>query len=461
MNRPLIAIVVAVFMAFVHVPATAQSPAPGQAQAESVPALLAKANQAYANKNYEALVAALERIHVMRPYNSEYMYRLVLAYALLDDKSKAYDLMLRMQQQGLAYDFMASEDSRNVRGTEVFEYVNNLMQLAAEPFGESEIAFNIQDAGVLPSSLAWDPTRQRFLVGTIATGQVLAVDDSGQVEELIKADADNGMWAVIDVLVDEQRDRLWVTSAAIPAFAGFGVADKGRSSLFEFELESLKLVQSYAVPVDGRPHALGSMAMGPDGTVFIADRALPAIYVKLPVEKKITPFVFSREMVSQRGIAMQPDGRIMYVADRELGILVVDLVRKRAAKLAVPETLNVGGIDELLLWNNHLIIVQNGISPQRVMRLALHASGTRVESVAPLAVAQPEFNFPSFGTLRGDDLFFFANSGMASSGEGRPVAVLRTAVNATADLVSPEMELFLEQQRQREAELIEQRMKKN
>ena len=30
-----------------------------------------------------------------------------------------------------------------------------------------------------------------------------------------------------------------------------------------------------------------------------------------------------------RGIAMQPDGRIMYVADREMGIMVVDIENAR------------------------------------------------------------------------------------------------------------------------------------
>ena len=88
-----------------------------------------------------------------------------------------------------------------------------------------------------------------------------------------------------------------------------------------------------------------------------------------------------------RGITMQPDGRLLYVADREMGILVIDTLEGRAAKLQVPETLNIGGIDGLYLWNNNLVIIQNGISPQRVMRLQLDPSGTQVTSVAPLANA--------------------------------------------------------------------------
>jgi hypothetical protein len=449
-------------MALAHGPAPAQSPAPAQAQPESVPALLAKANQAYVNKDYESLVTALERVHSMRPFNSEYMYRLVLAYALLDDKPRAYELMLRMQQQGLAYDFMQTDDSVNIRGTEVFDYVNNLMLLAAKPLGEAQAVFSLPQGVAMPGSMDWDATREAFLVGTLDGGRVLAVDDNGQVSELLRAGPGNGMWAVLDVLVDEQRDRLWITSAAIPAFGKVDVADRGRSALYEFELGSLQFVRRYPVPVDGRPHAPGSMVMAPGGDIYFADRALPIVYVKRAEEDKLAAALVTRDMISLRDIAMQPDGRIMYIAGREKGITVVDLASQQAAPLSIPETLNLGGIDGMFLWNNHLVIVQNGIKPQRVMRLALDASGTKVEAVRPLAVALPVFDSPSFGTVVGDDLYYIANGRWPAEGE-TPVAatVVKTGLDSNADLVSPEMQLFLEQQRQQQAERSQQKPEKD
>jgi hypothetical protein len=461
-NKLLIAILVAALVALAHGPAMAQSPAPAQAQAESVPSLLAKANQAYADKDYGALVTALEHVHSMRPYNSEYMYRLVLAYALLDNKPRAYELMLRMQQQGLAYDLTQTDDSTNIRGTEVFDYVNNLMLQAAKPLGEAQAAFSLPLDVALPGGMDWDPTRQAFLVGTLDGGRVLAVDGAGQARELLRAGPGNPMWAVLDLLVDEQRDRLWITSAAIPAFGKVDAADRGKSGLFEFELGTLKFIRGYPVPVDGRPHGPGSMAMAPGGDIYIADRALPIVYVKRAGEDKLTAAFVTRDMISLRDIAMQPDGRLMYIAGREKGITVVDLVSQQAAPLVIPETLNLGGIDGMFLWNNHLVIVQNGIKPQRVMRLALDASGTKVEAVRPLAVALPVFDTPSFGTVMGDDLYYFANGRWTGEGEApTAVTVVKTGLDSNADLVSPEMELFLEQQRQQQAEREQQKPEKD
>ena len=85
-----------------------------QSRPENVPDLLVKANTAYAEKDYLAFSKALERLRVLRPNNGGYMYQLVIAYALLDEKSKAYDLMVRMQQQGLGYDFDESHPEGNV-----------------------------------------------------------------------------------------------------------------------------------------------------------------------------------------------------------------------------------------------------------------------------------------------------------------------------------------------------------
>ena len=169
----------------------------------------------------------------------------------------------------------------------------------------------------------------------------------------------------------------------------------------------------------------------------------------------------SRDMVSLRGIAMQPDGRILYVADREMGILVVDLEGQQAAKLAIPETLNIGGIDGLYLWNNHLVIIQNGIKPQRVMRLQLDSTGIQVAAVRPLAVAQPEFDFPSFGTLQGEDLYYFANSHWSDSEEQpKAVTVVRTPLDSNEDIFAPEIQMYLEQQR-KQAETQPEKVEKN
>lgn len=428
---------------------------------ENVPALLVKANAAYAAKDYLSFRETLKSLHRLRPNNAQYTYQLVIAHALLNEKSEAYNLMHNMQRQGLAYDFMASDDTVNIRGTQVFDHINDLMKMAADPVGESEQVFVLPENVVLPEVISWDESRQKFLIGTVAEGQIFAVDKNGQTSELLRANDENGLWAIFDILVDHARNRLWVTSASEPGFSRYDPIDKGRSALFEFSLDTLELIHRYPVPVDGRSHILGSMVLSPNGDIFIADRSLPLIYKKTVGEQKIKPVLALTEMISQRGIAMQPDGRILYVADREMGIMVIDLEARQARLLEVPDTLNLGGIDGLYLKDNRLFVIQNGNKPQRVMRLQLDASGTKVESVRPLAVAQPEFDFPSFGTIEGENLYYFANSQrMGNPGSQKPVTVLSTPLDSGAELLQPDMQKFLEQQAEKTKQR-EQKQKNN
>jgi len=460
-HKSVFSFVVAVIVAMTSFQALAQAGNGGD-QSQNVPALLVKANQAYAAGDYETYRTSLEALHKLRPNNSEYMYQLVIAHALLDEKSQAYDLMLRMQGQGLAYDFTATDDTQNIRGTEVFDYVNDLMIKAAEPVGEAETVFTLPENIRLPEAFGWDESRQKFLIGTMAGGEVFAVGKDGQAEELLKADADNGLWAVIGILADAPRNRLWVTSAALPGAARFDLIDKGRSALFEFKLDTLELVQRYPVPVDGNAHILGNLALAPNGDIFVADRALPLVYSKPASEDKLKPVLVLKDMISQRGLAMQPDGHLLYVADREMGIAVVDFTARQAGFLAGPDNLNLAGIDGLYLKDNVLYIIQNGIRPQRVMRLQLDADGKRIESVRPMAVAQPAFDFPSFGALVGDDIYYFASSqGTGKAGAEKPVSVLRTPLDAGEDLVKPDMQSFLQKQAElRKQQILEEQQKK-
>ncbi|MEM1410732.1 MAG: hypothetical protein AAGH19_00125, partial [Pseudomonadota bacterium] len=144
-----------------------------------------------------------------------------------------------------------------------------------------------------------------------------------------------------------------------------------------------------------------------------------------------------------RGITASDNGQRLYIADYEMGITVLDLESRVAQRLAGPDTLNFGGIEGLEYWNGHLVMIQNGNEPQRVMRLALSADGGSVEGVAPLAIAQPIFNYPNFGTINGAKLVFFANSHWVRDlTSPTPIQVASTFVDAPPDLISPDFQKF-------------------
>ena len=413
---------------------------------DDVPGLEAAARTALEEDNGLRYMQTMILLRRQRPYDPEYLYGLVIAYAMMGRTQGAYAYMLQLQKQGLSYDFDESEQTEGIRGTEVYDYLNELMFEAGKAAGEGEVAFTLDKDTRLPKGIDWDTGRQSFLVGTLHDGAVMAIDSDGNAEELIRAGDDNGLWGINDLLVDNERGRLWISSAAVPEFAGFDPSDEGKGAVFEFKLDTLELINRYDIPEDGDPHEPGSMVLAPGGGIYLADRATPLIFSKAAEADRLTPFAGNADMVGLRDMALSSDSSKLYVADIAKGILVVDLENRSSAMLTGPETLNLGGLSGLAYWQGHLVIVQRDIRPERLMRLELDPAGGNVENVRPLAIALPTFDQPGGGAIMGENIYYFANAGAQSSGkEAAPVIVMRTPLDSGTDIVPPDMRKFEEE----------------
>ena len=97
-----------------------------------------RAREAYESENWVRFFATNRQMHEQRPFVPEYLANLVLAASRLERKTTAYHYMLIMQQQGLAFDFDAFDETKPVRGTEAYDYINDLLKRAGEPAGEAE-----------------------------------------------------------------------------------------------------------------------------------------------------------------------------------------------------------------------------------------------------------------------------------------------------------------------------------
>ncbi|GAB4168587.1 MAG: hypothetical protein Kow0020_02010 [Wenzhouxiangellaceae bacterium] len=418
---------------------------PGQTGA-TIADLMQQAAKAYADKDYSTWADVLEKLHAKRPYNQDFMRQLVIAYAGAGDRSRAFNFMLMMQQQGLSENWDEIEGLDSLRDFPLYGYLRDLMREAGQPHGNAEVVAEIDPRWPMPEGIALDPDSGKLYVGTIHDGVILTKSpDTDTFEVFADADRVPELKAVMALAVDASRDVLWAATGSISQYRDYRLSDFGRTALLAFNLEDGKLIGVHPVLPDGLPHLLGALSIADDGSVYAADTLTPIIYRLKPGEARPEALIKTPMLVSLRGIALSPDQRKLYVADNETGIYLFDLADDyKAYKLGAAPTLNLGGIDGLLHWNNSLVIIQNGISPQRVMRLDLNEAGTAVEQVAALAVALPDFDMPTWGTLAGDDLLYFASShwhkvdsrGRPTVKEGLPpVKVLKSAVDHAEEIV--------------------------
>lgn len=415
---------------------------------ESVPQLQRFGGMAYEQKKYRAFVKIMEKLHQLRPLNTGYMYQLALAYALVDNKSAAYNQMLKLQQQGASYDFSSTEDSNNIRGTEVYDYLNKMLIQAGEPIGAVETMFTLDRSVVLPEAIDWDPVNEVFLLGTVSDGKILRLDMEGKTSTLFQANADNGMWSIYDIKVDESRGIFWVSTAAVRSYKGYQQHDYGRSALFKFDLKSGKLLERLPMELDGNPHLFANIALADDGSVYVADSQVPVIYVLKPGAKSAKIFLVASDLLSIRSLVFNKDNSYLYLSDYSKGLFIVNMATGQLRAPLMEDTLNTSGIDGMYRWKDSLVVIQNGFHPSRVLRLQLNEKGTEIIDMAPLAVAQALFDKPNFGVIRDNSLYFYANShwGLVdTNGEvSTPIKIIRTRVDEAPNLTNPDIEMYYE-----------------
>ena len=359
--------------------------------------------------DHKRLGWTLARLSALNPDSGDLRMALALNYASQGDKSKTYDLLLKMKEQGYGIDLKDDPRFEKVTGTEAWDYVVQNLQLNLQPFGEGKVAFELPKGDTLFESIVWDPKREKFLVGSVRDGQIRIADTKGKLTKFITPADGSGLWSVYAMAVDADRDLLYVSSSSSLYFKGFRKEDFNKTGLFKFKLSTGKLLDKVLMPTNDGSHTLSSITVGKDGKVFVADGLRNEIYT---LEGDALKLVIANPRLSSiRGIAVSGDGSTLYFADHALGIFGADLKAGTGFPLAHDTTkLVLGGVEGLYWYDGTLVAIENGMSPQRVIRLHLSKDGKSVSKMMPLDVANPAFELPTYGTVAGDDLYFIANS---------------------------------------------------
>lgn len=360
--------------------------------------------------DYERLSWSLKRLTELLPNNGDLKLALATTYALRDEKTKAYDLLLSMQKQGYGYALAKDPNFDKISKTKIWPYILKGLDANMQPFGEGKVAFSLPAGDHLYESLAFDPKRDQLLVGSVRDGTIQLVSKNGALKDFIQPDAQNGLWSVYAMAADPANDALYVASTASVYFKGFKQEDFGKAGVFKFQLSSGKLLAKYPVASkDAQPNTLSSIAVGKGGLVFAADGLRNVIYRLDGAALK--PMVANPRLSSIRGLAVSGDGKTLYFADYMLGVFGIDLAAGSGFDLHFdPKQLVLGGIDGLYWYDGTLVAIENGMSPRRVMRLRLSADGRSVVGKMPLDASKPELAMPTYGAIQGDALYFVANS---------------------------------------------------
>ncbi|MBN8885816.1 MAG: hypothetical protein J0I77_08860 [Rudaea sp.] len=412
------------------------------------PNSLGKLGQIYAEAGEpERFIWTLERLTQLFPNSGNLRLQLAMAYAGSDEKTPTYDTLLRLINQGYYYDIAKDPRFDGAHGTKVWDYIVQTFENNNKPFGEGKVAFDLPKGDSLFESIAWDPKRKQFLVGSVRDGGIYLADGKGGVKEFIKADEANGLMAVFGLAVDAEHDRVYAISNGVAHFDHFSADLAGKAGVYEFALSSGKFVRKALLPVEDGRHILSSITVDAKGKVYVADGVVEQIYKYDGGELKLV--AGNPALSGIRGIAVSGDGRTLYFADVALGLFGIDLAQGKPFSLNYnQDRMTLGGIDGLVWYDGTLVAIQNDITPKRVMRFKLSDDGRSIVDAQPLDAAQEAFGLPTVGAVSGNDLYFIANSQKAlyndlgvltDAAKLEPVHIFRTNMRYAWDKKLPQM----------------------
>jgi DNA-binding beta-propeller fold protein YncE len=265
------------------------------------------------------------------------------------------------------------------------------------------IAFTLPDADMIAEDLAYDAKRARFLVSSVHRGGVDAIDTKGKVTRFVPADT----WGIFAIAADEKRGLLWAAAAAMPISANFKGGDAGQSALLAYDLRTGTSKGRYLPPDEGA-HSFGDLTLSPSGDVYVSDGIGSGVYV-LPAGAKALRILVPRGVLkSPQTPVLSKDGQTLFVPDYDKGIAAVTVKTGKLTWLEHDAKMILQGIDGMYLWKDSLIAVQNGVLPNRIVRLTLNGgSVARLEVVVRAGIATEL----THAAIKGSWLYFIIRSG--------------------------------------------------
>ncbi len=335
----------------------------------------------------------------------------------------------------LAYPIDQDTAFVSLRSHSDFAAVRTAMAANRSAVGTATVAHVLADTNMLAEDLAYDPNGHTFYVSSVHRGAIIAVPDDGPARDFVPAGRD-GVFGILAVAVDPSHGILWATTSAMPQEDGYRAADSGRSALLRYELASGRLLRRFDTPRDGRSHNLGDMTIDATGTVIVSDGTSGDVYTVRAGRDTLESLVARGTFESPQTPAVLPDGRVL-IADYTLGLAIVDRQDGTITWVAHSDTTAVSGIDGMYLQGHSLYAVQNGTSPERVVRFTLDPRFERVTGWTVIERGRPGLGDPTHGVIVGGSFYFLANSGWErfgddgaiKSGPASPPVILRTPLN--------------------------------
>jgi len=345
-------------------------------------------------------IAAVQAVLQKRPDDPTLYFYLARFQAEAGDTDAAIASLGKVAALGEGFLPSRENGFDRIWGDPRFQDARRALEAKLPRLDFAPIAFELDDARLVPEGIAYDPASHSFFLGSIAEHKIVRVRDDMHVSDFAL-----GLDSVLGVAVDAPRRILYAVSTS-------ALTEKGRSqrrnAIVAYDVDSLRQLRRVDVP---EATQLNDVAVAPGGRVFTTDSASGAVFEILKDGGR-RAVVKPDELRGSNGLAPSADGKRLYVA-HSTGLAVVDIDAGGATFVANPTRETVAAIDGLYQWQGQLIGVQNSTNPGRLILITLAPGGKSVERVQTLlSHHHNRLDEPTTGAITERGFFLLAATGV-------------------------------------------------
>lgn len=325
-----------------------------------------------------------------------------VAHQQIGNDKIALDYLQELGQLRVCVDIDTFSAFKSLVGLTRFKKIGKKLRRNCEPVNNSSLAFQLSEKKLIPEGIASHPSTGTFYLGSLAQRKVTTYNSAQGGRDLIKTGQD-GLWSVLGMKVDPQRQALWLCSATEvdPVHEDAG--------LFGFDLEDGSLIQKILLPETDQAHLFNDLVITAS-KIYLTDSKAGKVWTWSRGETTLDALSTQKDFVYPNGIAIDPSHRYLFVADA-IGIRRIDLVDQTETSLTSKPKAHLNGIDGLYFHENSLIAIQTaGQGTTRVVRFHLNKRLDGIRKMKILQTEHPEFVIPTTGTIYQGSFYYIANS---------------------------------------------------
>ena len=208
----------------------------------------------------------------------------------------------------------------------------------------------------------------------------------------------------------------------------------GKAGLIKIDLQTNKIVKQ-VFTTDNKEHSFGDFLIAQNGDIYISDNTSNEIYILKQNATSFETIIKTGYFASVQGLAFGTSENIIIAADYAEGVFSINVRKQKVTKIIHPDLTNLRGIDGLYQYKDHYIAVQNGSSPNRIIKFSVNNNA--LHNLKTLEVNNSLLNDPTLGHIVNNTFYYIANSQWSSlkrNGEQKDIKTLAKSSILKMDL---------------------------